>query len=765
MLGQAEAVECLVDRIALIKAGLTDPTRPLGVFLFVGPTGTGKTEIAKTLGRVPVRLGRPARPARHERVPDAERASSACSATRASPEEAAPLISSVRAQPFSVVLLDEFEKAHRNVWDLFLQVFDDGRLTDRHGRTADFRQLRHHPDLEPRLGHRRAARGIGFVATAGAFRRRRPWSRRVDAGRSGPSSSTGSTASSCSGRSSASRCASCSSKELEQVLERRGLRDAPWAVEWDEAALEFLLEKGFSPELGARPLKRAVERHLLAPLATTIVAQRLPGGRPVPVHHRAATARIEVAFVDPDAASGPELVPAEAPAGRSDFTLGRVALEPEGTEAEAAFLRSELVSLVRRVRSWDEPKQDALAAAREPAFWQSEERHQVLGLIEYIDRLGAATATAERLAARLSSAPTPTRELLELWPRACTACGRARRPRRREASDATVSVRAGKAEDSAACGRFVEDLAAMYVGWADGRRMRVRSSGSDGVVVLEVAGLGAYTLLSRKVGCTCSSYRTTTTAPSTASPCSSMSSPTGTAGTVRNRRIGESRRSCGDTGTNPHRSFATPPGCARAGSTAFSQATSTCSQTRRPTSGYASFSRTSWLTAEPSARPATCGITSAITRPMSRMLVAPTSAITSSTIASRSSSDERLGHELLEHVELVLLLLGLLLPAAGAKGLGRLEPLLALALQHLQLLVVGAGGAAAPSRRPEGWRGSGAARRGARHRPRASRSSSCFLDLCDQTHCVLFKPATRGSSHPARANVGGRRSDRPLDRR
>ena len=126
----------------------------------------------------------------------------------------------------------------------------------------------------------------------------------------------------------------------------------------------------------------------------------------------------------------------------------------------------------------------------------------MLGLIEYIDRLGAATATAERLAARLSSArDAHSRELLELLATRLHVLAAALDGLdAREASDATVTVRAGKAEDSAACARFVEDLAAMYVGWADGRGMRVRSSGKDGVVVLEVAGLGAYTLLKPESG-------------------------------------------------------------------------------------------------------------------------------------------------------------------------------------------------------------------------------------------------------------------------
>ncbi|HYE13418.1 MAG TPA: AAA family ATPase, partial [Pyrinomonadaceae bacterium] len=138
VLGQPEAVECLVERVALVKAGLTDPTRPQGVFLFVGPTGTGKTEIAKTLAEF--LFGSPDRMIRLDMsefmAPESlDRILGESHATSDTPA----LVNQIRKQPFSVVLLDEFEKAHPQVWDLFLQVFDDGRLTDRRGNTADFR--------------------------------------------------------------------------------------------------------------------------------------------------------------------------------------------------------------------------------------------------------------------------------------------------------------------------------------------------------------------------------------------------------------------------------------------------------------------------------------------------------------------------------------------------------------------------------------------------------------------------------------------------
>ena len=126
----------------------------------------------------------------------------------------------------------------------------------------------------------------------------------------------------------------------------------------------------------------------------------------------------------------------------------------------------------------------------------------------------------------------------------------------REASDATLTVRSGHADDADACERFVQELEAMYVGWADGRGMRIRRNGATGRRVLEISGLGAYTLLKSEAGCTCSSSRTTTTAASTASPRSSRSTRRERARTG----IAESRRSCDATATSPRRSSVTPPG-------------------------------------------------------------------------------------------------------------------------------------------------------------------------------------------------------------
>ena len=379
VLGQPEAVDCLVDRIALVKAGLTDPTRPLGVFLFVGPTGTGKTEIAKAFSEF--LFGSPGRLVRldmseyqtHESL---ERLLG--DATEGA--NASPLISAVRKQPFTVLLLDEFEKAHESVWDVFLQVFDDGRLTDLKGRTVD---LRHCVIiLTSNLGSAiPRGPGLGFTGRSGTFdaasvtksveRSFRPeFLNRLDRvvvfqplGRE--------------------IMRGLLEKELTDVLRRRGFRMQPWAVEWDEGAIDFLIEQGFSTELGARPLKRAVERYLLTRIATAIVERQFPEGDQFLFITARDETGLDVAFVDPYAGEPEpspteehELEPAADPAERPrPPPLRTTRARASGHGGRGQFFSGALAEVVERVRAWDEPKQDALGETREHAFWQSPDRH------------------------------------------------------------------------------------------------------------------------------------------------------------------------------------------------------------------------------------------------------------------------------------------------------------------------------------------------------------------------------------------------------
>ncbi|MGB9180110.1 MAG: AAA family ATPase [Pyrinomonadaceae bacterium] len=525
VLGQPEAVECLIERVAMIKAGLTDPTRPSGVFLFVGPTGTGKTEIAKTLAAF--LFGSPDRMIRLD-MSELKTADSVDRILGESGElsESAALVNAIRKQPFSVVLLDEFEKAASGIWDLFLQVFDDGRLTDRRGNTADFRHsiIIMTSNLGATLPH---GASIGFTqvirdqeqfaslsverAVAQSFRRE--FVNRID-------------------RIVVFRPLGWSvmrellQKELKDVLLRRGFRNRQWAVEWDESAIEFLLQKGFTADLGARPLKRAIERYLLSPLAMTIVNHQFPEGDQF-LFVRARDEQIVVEFIDPDALDkrdeeATEPLQADAPAAQEDFgdlQLKEIVLEGRGTMAEVAFLQNAYEQLAERVgnEEWHERKTRALLQTTRPDFWDSPERFSVLGLAEYMDRIEAGLETAGSLLQRISrtlSQPAGHKQFphklvqrvaqhLYLLDAACTGLAQSQ-PR-----DAFISVKATRdtVADREFGDAFAGRLAKMYRLWAEKRGMRVdilEETCGDAVTpsqhLLAVSGFAAYSILQQESG-------------------------------------------------------------------------------------------------------------------------------------------------------------------------------------------------------------------------------------------------------------------------
>ena len=523
VLGQPEAVDCLVERVAMIKAGLTDPTRPQGVFLFVGPTGTGKTEIAKTLAEF--LFGSPERMIRLDmsefQTPDSlDRILGESGET----SDSAALVNAIRKQPFSVVLLDEFEKAHPQVWDLFLQVFDDGRLTDRRGNTADFRHsvfiltsnlgatLPHGASIGFSQEQAQFAAGSVERAVGRAFRREfvnridrvvvfRPLGRNV--------------------------MRDLLRKELTDVLGRRGLRTRQWAVEWDESAVDFLLEKGFTADLGARPLKRAVERYLLSPLAVTIVNHQFPEGDQF-LFVRAADDgdALAVEFVDPDAppaggsaetaaaaAAPDEELPAD---GGGELSLERIALDPRGAREEVCYLQGRFAEVAGRAEDegWRRRKAEALGQTQQAGFWTSPARFAVLGLAEYMDRVETGLDTAGSLLARLrgdrerypAELVGRLAEQLYLLDAACRGLA-AGEPR-----DAFAQVSAGRepGTDRETSEQFARRLVEMYRRWAEKRRMRFAllsegggpeaGAGEHYEALLAVSGYAAFTLLRGEEG-------------------------------------------------------------------------------------------------------------------------------------------------------------------------------------------------------------------------------------------------------------------------
>jgi ATP-dependent Clp protease ATP-binding subunit ClpC len=500
VMGQPEAVDCLVDRIVMLKAGLTDPNRPIGVFLFAGPTGTGKTEVAKTLAEY--LFGSSQRMIRLDMSEFQE--PHALARIVGEPGESAAtdaLVNRIRKQPFSVVLLDEFEKAHPRVWDLFLQVFDDARLTDANGNLADFRHSI--IILTSNLGaaeHRGGS--LGFTTREGQFSDAQV--QRVIADTFRPEFVNRIDRVVVFRPLARTVMRDILKKELAAVLGRRGFRSREWAVEWEESALEFLLDRGFTRDMGARPLRRAIDQHVLAPIATTIVEHRFPEGDQF-LFVRSNGEAIEVEFVDPDATPEPAAPVTPQPGG-----FGPLIRAASGSEAERIFLEAALARIEHRLADgpWQSEKAALLDQMRRQDFWSSGRRHAVLAQIEHRDSIEAAARAAQSLLKRISSrsarnAPPAIvanlAQQLYLLEQALLDLDRGLWP------DLFLAVEpvAGEPGAQDEADAWTMRIGEMYMAWSRKRRMRAAllapHPGAEGFV-LAVSGFGAHGILQREAG-------------------------------------------------------------------------------------------------------------------------------------------------------------------------------------------------------------------------------------------------------------------------
>ncbi|CAI2323058.1 ATP-dependent chaperone ClpB [Vibrio parahaemolyticus] len=266
VVGQSEAVAVVSNAIRRSRAGLSDPNRPIGSFLFLGPTGVGKTELCKTLASfmfdsedAMVRIDMSEFMEKH----------SVARLVGAPPgyvgyEEGGYLTEAVRRKPYSVILLDEVEKAHPDVFNILLQVLDDGRLTDGQGRTVDFRNTV--VIMTSNLGSSRIQENFASLDYQGiksevmdvVSKHFRPeFLNRVDE----------IVVFHPLGQEHIKSIASIQLERLAKRLEEKG-----YQLEVSDKALDLIAQVGFDPVYGARPLKRAIQQNVENPLAKSILA-------------------------------------------------------------------------------------------------------------------------------------------------------------------------------------------------------------------------------------------------------------------------------------------------------------------------------------------------------------------------------------------------------------------------------------------------------------------------------------------------------------
>jgi len=282
VIGQDEAVDAVAEAVVRSRSGLADPNRPIGSFIFLGPTGVGKTELARALAeymfddeRAMIRIDMSEYQERH----------TVARLLGAPPgyvgfEEGGQLTEAVRRRPYSVILFDEIEKAHPDVFNVFLQILDDGRLTDGQGRTVDFRNtivimtsnVGSHRILDYKGGFSGADYAVMRATVLDELRQhfRPEFLNRVD---------------------EVIVFHALTEGQLEKIVEiqlarvRKRLAERHIELELTTAAKRHLVKTGYDPVYGARPLKRAIQKEVETPLGRKILAGEIRDGQHVAVDY------------------------------------------------------------------------------------------------------------------------------------------------------------------------------------------------------------------------------------------------------------------------------------------------------------------------------------------------------------------------------------------------------------------------------------------------------------------------------------------------